>query len=77
MIDWNNIRNEAAISAMQGILESGRIGEILEIAPSIVAKQSVRLANYLVEELMRNKSNADLEKEIKEDFEKFLPNRKK
>lgn len=77
MVDWNNLRNEAAISAMQGILESGKIGEILEVAPYIVAKQSVRLANCLVEELMKNKSNSDLEKEIKEDIENFFRKKNK
>ena len=71
MVDWDNVRVEAAISAMQGVLESGKLGEVLEIAPYIVAKQSVRLANYLVEELRRNKSNDTLEQEIKNDIKKF------
>jgi len=57
---------------MQGVLESGKVGELLEIAPNIVAKQSVRLANCLIEELRKNKSNITLEKEIKEDLEKFF-----
>jgi len=72
MVDWDNVRVEAAISAMQGVLESGKFGEALELVPYIVAKQSVRLANCLVEELRRNKSNADLEKELKEDIEKIF-----
>ena len=70
MIDWEEVRANAAISAMQGVLESGKVGELLELSPYILAKQSVRLANYLVEELKRNKSNDDLEKEIKEDLHK-------
>lgn len=72
MVDWDNVRTQAAISAMQGVLESGKFGEALELAPYIVAKQSVRLANCLVEELRRNKSNDDLEKEIKEDINKIF-----
>lgn len=72
MVDWDNVRVEAAISAMQGVLESGKLGEVLEIAPYIVAKQSVRLANYLVEELRRNKSNDTLEQEIKNDIKNLV-----
>jgi len=72
MVDWDEARIQAAISAMQGVLESGKVGELLEIAPNIVAKQSVRLANCLIEELRKNKSNITLEKEIKEDLEKFF-----
>lgn len=51
MIDWEQVRVDAAISAMQGVLESGKLGEILEAAPDVVAKQAVRLANALVDEL--------------------------
>ena len=72
MIDWDEVRINAAIIAMQGVLESGKVGELLELSPYIVAKQSVRLANCLVEELKRNKSNDDLEMEIKEDLKKIL-----
>ena len=68
MIDWEQVRVDAAISALQGVLESGKLGEVLEIAPYIVAKQSVRLANSLVEELQKNKSNDDLTKEIEDDL---------
>lgn len=71
-MNWEEVRVNAAISALQGILESGKFGEILELAPSIVAKQSVRLADALVEELKRNKSNDDLTKEIKEDIKKQI-----
>lgn len=72
MIDWDSVKIDAAISAMQGILESGKVGELLEMAPSIVAKQSVRLANSLIIELRKNKTNDTLEKEIKEDIEHIL-----
>lgn len=51
MTDWEQVRVDAAISAMQGILESGRLGELLETAPDIVAKQSVRMADALIREL--------------------------
>ena len=51
-------------------------GELFETAPYIVAKQSVRMANYLVEELQRNKSNDDLTKEIKDDIKQFFKKKK-
>lgn len=51
MIDWEQVRIDAAISAMQGVLESGKLGMVLEVAPEVVAKQSVRLADALIEEL--------------------------
>lgn len=71
-MNWEEVRVNAAISALQGILESGKFGEILELAPSIVAKQSVRLADALVEELKQNHTDKDLEKEIKEELKKFI-----
>jgi hypothetical protein len=54
MIDWEQVRIEAAISAMQGVLESGKLGEILEAAPDVVAIQSVKLADALVDELKKS-----------------------
>jgi hypothetical protein len=51
MIVWEQVRIEAAISAMQGVLEAGKLGEILEAAPDVVAKQAVRLADALINEL--------------------------
>lgn len=77
MVDWEQVRADAAISALQGVLESGKLGEVLETAPYIVAKQSVRMANYLVDELKRNKSNDDLTNEIKEDLKSVLKLKKK
>lgn len=71
-MDWEEVRQQAAISALQGVLESGKFGEILELSPSIVAMQSVRLANALVEELKKNTDDITLEKEIKEGIKKFL-----
>ena len=71
-IDWEEVRANAAINVLEAILENGTTGEILEIAPYIPVKQAVRVANYLVEELKRNKSNEDLSKEIKEDLKKIL-----
>ena len=67
-MDINEIRANAAISAMQGILESGRLGEVLELTPSLVAKQSVRLANELVNELNKRTSNDELEEQIAEEI---------
>ena len=54
MIDWEQIRINAAISAMQGVLESGKLGMVLEVAPDVVARQSVKLADALVAELKKN-----------------------
>ena len=54
MIDWEQVRVNAAISAMQGVLESGKLGMVLEAAPDVVARQSVKLADALVEELKKS-----------------------
>lgn len=51
MIDWNKVKIDAAISAMQGVLESGKLGDLMELAPELVAKQSIRMADALVNEL--------------------------
>ena len=53
MIDWEQVRINAAISAMQGVLESGKLGMVLEATPEVVAKQAVRMADALVEELKK------------------------
>lgn len=55
MIDWEQVRINAAISAMQGVLESGKLGMVLEAAPEVVARQAVRLADALIEELKGEK----------------------
>ena len=55
MVDWEQIRINAAISAMQGVLESGKLGMVLEAAPDTVARQAVRLADALIEELNKGK----------------------
>jgi hypothetical protein len=52
-MDWNEVRNNAAIAAMQSVLESGKLGEILESAPHMVAKAAVRIADALVDELKK------------------------
>ena len=54
MIDWEQVRVDAAISAMQGVLESGKLGMVLEATPDTVARQSVRLADALVDELKKS-----------------------
>lgn len=59
MIDWEQIRINAAISAMQGVLESGKLGMVLEAAPDVVAKQSVKLADALVDELKKSAKDTD------------------
>lgn len=55
MADWEQVRIDAAISAMQGVLESGKLGMVLEAAPEVVARQAVKLADALVEELKGEK----------------------
>ena len=71
-MNWEDIRAQSAIAAMEALLENGKLGELFETAPYIVAKQSVRMANYLVEELKRNQSNEDLSKEIEQDIKQEL-----
>jgi hypothetical protein len=51
MIDWEQVRIDAAISAMQGVLESGKLGMVLEAAPEVVARQAVKLADALIKEI--------------------------
>ncbi len=59
--DWGEVRINASISALQGLQESGKLGELLEIDPSIIAKASIKIANALVEELQRNEIRKKLE----------------
>ena len=51
MVDWEQVKVDAAISAMQGVLESGKLGMVLEAAPEVVARQAVKLADALIEKL--------------------------
>lgn len=53
LINWEQVRIDAAISAIQGVMESGKLGMILEIDPTIIAKQAVRVADALVDELKK------------------------
>ena len=53
MIDWNEVKINAAISTIQGLMESGKIGMVLEADPHIMAKQAVRVADALVNELKK------------------------
>ena len=55
MTNWEQVRVDAAISAMQGVLESGKLGMVLEAVPEVVAKQAVRLADALIKELKGEK----------------------
>lgn len=57
MIDWNEIKINAAISTIQGLMESGKLGMVLEADPQIMAKQAVRIADALVEELKKEIHN--------------------
>ena len=49
--DWEKVRIDAAISALQGVMESGKLGMVLELDPKIIAVQAVRVADALVDEL--------------------------
>ena len=53
----HKIRVEAAISALQGILESGSIGAAFEVAPKFVAKLAIRMADALIDELDNSPKN--------------------
>ena len=55
MIDWEQVRIDAAISAMRGVLESGNPGMAIEVSPDTIAKQAVRLADALIEKLKGEK----------------------
>ena len=59
MINWEQARVDASISAMQGVLESGKLGELLEIVPEVVARQAVKLADALIKELKEKKYGKD------------------
>ena len=59
MVDWEQVRIDAAISAMQGVLESGKLGMVLEASPDTVARQAVRMADALVEKLKGEKYGKD------------------
>lgn len=75
--DWGEIRINASISALQGLQESGKLGELLEMDPSVIAKASVKIANALVEELQRNRVRMKLEEydpEYWNDVDDFLAN---
>ena len=52
-IDWDKVLIEAAIAAMQGIQESGKIGLAADIVPEKLAQLSVKIAKCLVEELKK------------------------
>lgn len=54
--DWGQVRIDAAVSAVQGVMESGKLGMVLEIDPHLIARQAVRVADALVEELKNGSS---------------------
>lgn len=64
-MNLEEIKLQAAISALQGIMESGTIGEILELTPHVIVKQAIRIGNIFAEEFQKNKDNKTLEEEIK------------
>lgn len=52
-IDWNQVLVDAAISAMQGIQESGKLGMAMDVMPDALAEASVKIAKSLVRELKK------------------------
>ena len=59
-IDSDEVLIQASISAMQGIQESGKLGEISNLIPEELADMSVRVGNALVERIkeeLRRKEN--------------------
>ena len=64
-MEVEEIKLQASISALQGIMESGTIGEVLELTPHIVVKQAIRIGTIFAEEFQKNKDSKTLEEEIK------------
>ena len=62
MIDWEQVRIQAAISAMQGIQESGKFGEVMELLPEKVADLAVRMADALVKKLKETRKTSRIPK---------------
>lgn len=59
-IDWDKVLIQASISSMQGIQESGKIGEISNLVPEKLADLSVKVGKALVDRLkeeMRKRQN--------------------
>lgn len=56
-INWNEVLINATISSAQGIMESGHIGQILELDPNIISIQSIHVAKSLVEHLKKEIEN--------------------
>ena len=50
-IDWNQVFIQAAISAMQGIQESGKLGWAADVMPDKLAEFSVNIADAMVKKL--------------------------
>ena len=51
MIDWEQVRIQAAISALQGVQESGKLGWAIEALPETAAELAVKMADALVKKL--------------------------
>lgn len=62
MIDWEQVRIQAAISAMQGIQESGKFGEMMELLPEKVADMAVGMADALVRKLKKTRKPSRINK---------------
>ena len=62
-VDWTEVRIDAAISAMQGLMENGKVSLVLDLAPEVLAERSVVIADALVDELKKGRKDRKNEKE--------------
>ncbi len=65
--NWNQLRCQAAISALQGLQEGSKITQLLEIDPKVLAKTAVMIGNALIEELQKDEAKREVEK-YKDEF---------
>lgn len=50
---WDDVLVQASIAAMQGIQESGKLGEVADLLPHELAEVSVRIGEAMVAELKK------------------------
>ena len=60
--NWDQLRCQAAISALQGLQEGTRVTQLLEIDPPVLAKTAVMIGNALIEELQKDEAKREVEK---------------
>ena len=60
--NWDQLRCQAAISALQGLQEGAKITQLLEIDPPLLAKTAVTIGNALIDELQKDEARREVEK---------------